>query len=784
MALNLEVNILGEYRNLTKATKGATKELRGLQTSVGRISRGINAALATIGVGLSIGALKNTIKGVVNEASNLAESVNAVTVSFGRSADAVLELGKTSATALGIAQSDFNAAAVKFSSFADSIVGDGGNAAEFIEAITQRGADFASVYNIDVAEALRVFQSGLAGEAEPLKRFGFNLLDTEVKAYAAANGIGEVGRELNASEKVLARYQLLMELTAKTQGDFQNTSDGLANGLRILRANFKDARAEVGDAFLPILSELVDTVNDNIDVFDDLATAISDKITKSFEEGGLSAETFGARIVDTLTDLTEFLNGTADADNSFVKLQQDIEPILDLLIAFRELGKGVITVLDGIFQGLFGWISLIPGVDSSIGGLADFLKFLGEQLQKAGEFIGFVISLFIPFTLGFKIAARFVGLFSKSLQKLAEFFKPVTDFIKNTFGKGVERLTSFIDRVLGKKASNAVIKAGDAAAGSAKGFGALDDAAKEALKTRDKWETYKKFRLTNDLKFANVEAGVLRTGLGAVSGVLDELNAKRTLLKIDLVIGGATVGEANRFGNLRPNVIDYNARAREYGEALRASLAKVIEEEEDDKEESRGLTPFQERVQTLIDTLTDTLQEARDRIRNAASNFRDAVSLSFGVITNGAFATFDTNRVIRQMKRIKDAAQTFAKDIRDLQRQGADQSLIDELLGMDPLAGSAAARGLLSSGRLDEFLQLRKDLGSIGAGAGGAANFGIIGTGTGGLQSAIEGLTRTFERGAGSTYNINVNNANKMTAAEIVSAIKKYEKTTGKKVFS
>ena len=81
-------------------------------------------------------------------------------------------------------------------------------------------------------------------------------------------------------------------------------------------------------------------------------------------------------------------------------------------------------------------------------------------------------------------------------------------------------------------------------------------------------------------------------------------------------------------------------------------------------------------------------------------------------------------------------------------------------------------------------MALRKDLSSIGAGAGGVANFGINGTGTGGLQSAIDGLTTTLNRGYGNTYNISVANANNLSPQQIVAAIKKYEKTNGRKVFS
>ncbi len=37
--------------------------------------------------------------------------------------------------------------------------------------LTQRAADMASVFNVDVSEALGAIQAGLRGEADPLERF-------------------------------------------------------------------------------------------------------------------------------------------------------------------------------------------------------------------------------------------------------------------------------------------------------------------------------------------------------------------------------------------------------------------------------------------------------------------------------------------------------------------------------------------------------------------------------------------------------------------------------------
>jgi hypothetical protein len=254
----------------SKGLRQAQFQLNKVSGNISNLSRNFAIAGAAFG-GIAIGLGKS-----VKVASDLSESINAVNVAFGSSAKGILDFGKTAATTLGVSSLDFNNAAVRFSAFADRIVGKGGDASGFVAEISTRAADFASVFNIEVAEALGVFQSGLAGEAEPLKRFGINLLDSEVKAFAMANGIGEVGRQLTETEKVQARYGLLMEATAKTQGDFANTSSGLANASRILSAQIVGLQGEIGDALLPAIEQLMPVVQElTIEFGDKLKTAVS-----------------------------------------------------------------------------------------------------------------------------------------------------------------------------------------------------------------------------------------------------------------------------------------------------------------------------------------------------------------------------------------------------------------------------------------------------------------------------------------------------------------------------
>lgn len=202
------------------------------------------------------GAIVNFGKSAIEEASNLTESLNAVKVSFGDASAEINRLGEDSATRLGLSQSQFNSIATQFSAFAGTIAGAGGNVAGVIDELSTRGADFASVFNLEVSDALGLFQSGLAGETEPLRKYGIDLSAAAVEAYAMANGIGESGRQLTEAEKVQARYGLLLQSTNKTQGDFANTSDSLANSQRIASARFADASAALGNSLLPIIQTI------------------------------------------------------------------------------------------------------------------------------------------------------------------------------------------------------------------------------------------------------------------------------------------------------------------------------------------------------------------------------------------------------------------------------------------------------------------------------------------------------------------------------------------------
>lgn len=152
----------------------------------------------------------------------------------------------------------------------------------------------------------------------------------------------------------------------------------------------------------------------------------------------------------------------------------------------------------------------------------------------------------------------------------------------------------------------------------------------------------------------------------------------------------------------------------------------------------------------------DRMKKAADRIKAAGKSFRDSVDLALGLNETGN--RFSADRFIRQLQRAVDAAKKLPDLLTKLRagKKTGSTALANEIAALDPIQGAAIAEGILSSGRLSDILSLRNTLDLQGQ--------------------------RTAIAGAGNAvYSININKAN-ITGAEIVAAIKQFERSTGRQV--
>lgn len=187
----------------------------------------------------------------LDKASDLYESVNKVQVVFGDAADEVLRFADNSALGLGMSQQEALEAASTYGNLFES-VGVMPSAAEKMSlSLVQLAADLASFNNLSPEETLAKLKSGLVGMAMPLRDVGINLSAALVQQKALDMGLAKTAKDLTPAMLMQARYALIMEQSKNAQGDFARTSIGVANSMRIVKAQLVNLAAGLGKVLLP-----------------------------------------------------------------------------------------------------------------------------------------------------------------------------------------------------------------------------------------------------------------------------------------------------------------------------------------------------------------------------------------------------------------------------------------------------------------------------------------------------------------------------------------------------
>jgi hypothetical protein len=255
---------LEQMRQRLSENESEMKKLGSTAESVGKKLEGIGGKISNLGSSikwLSAGAAAG-LTGMFNAASDLNENLNKTEVVFGDLSKDMLDWSKTTLSTFGIAQSS----ALEMSSFFGDMATSMGltteQAAEMGKELVGRAGDMASFKNV----SLDVAQNGLAaiftGQAASLRRFGIVMTEANLEAYALANGFAKQYSEMDQGEKVMLRYQYVMDATKNSAGDFANTSDGAANSVRVAQESLKEAAATLGQEVIPLVLPLIQNVTE------------------------------------------------------------------------------------------------------------------------------------------------------------------------------------------------------------------------------------------------------------------------------------------------------------------------------------------------------------------------------------------------------------------------------------------------------------------------------------------------------------------------------------------
>lgn len=236
------------------ATRGVRSQTDQLAASWARVRTFIIGAVAAFGVR----GLFRQFRQAIDSSTALGESINAVRVTFDEGAAEIERFAQTAAESAGLAASQAQQLVIPIGALLRNFGFEAEEAGSAAVTLAQRAADLASVFDSEVSEALEALGSALRGESEPLRRFGGNINEARVQAFALAEGLADSVSEIDDSVKVQARFGLILQDTARAQGDFAATADSAANRQRTLAADIENTRAGLGDALLPAFEAILE----------------------------------------------------------------------------------------------------------------------------------------------------------------------------------------------------------------------------------------------------------------------------------------------------------------------------------------------------------------------------------------------------------------------------------------------------------------------------------------------------------------------------------------------
>ena len=278
-------------QSFDKATKAIDKTGDEAKRTKKDLDKGTNSVSnfgKTIGRAFKVAAVIAVGKAVADvtmEMANLAleaqESAAAFEITFGGATQEVTRYVNQMAHAFGMTKAEMQQQMAVTGSIIQGMGFTSDAAANMSTNILSLSGDLAAFMNIQEGAVVpaQAITKALTGEREMLKSMGIVLRQTEIEQKAMnLTGKASVGL-LTDQEKASASLLLIEEKMGHIKGQLGREAAGAANQMRMLRAEFKEAKTEVGANLLPLFSELIPTVRALMPAFKTVMTSLADLVS-------------------------------------------------------------------------------------------------------------------------------------------------------------------------------------------------------------------------------------------------------------------------------------------------------------------------------------------------------------------------------------------------------------------------------------------------------------------------------------------------------------------------
>lgn len=266
-------------KSADRAEQGVKKSSKGMADGFARAQQaassfGLAMSAAITAPLLALGASS------IRYAADLTEVQGKFNVVFGSLAESTSQWAGQTSDAMNRSRTDFMAYA---SGFQDLLVPMGftrEKAAELSKQFVELGVDVASFNNASDPEAINALRSAIVGSSEPMLRFGVDTRAARVEQELLAMGINKSYQEATEQEKVIARLNIALSMSADAIGDAERTAGSLTNQMKGMNADLKTVGETIGLILVPYAQEAVTALRGLTDWFTNLSPATQEIIVR------------------------------------------------------------------------------------------------------------------------------------------------------------------------------------------------------------------------------------------------------------------------------------------------------------------------------------------------------------------------------------------------------------------------------------------------------------------------------------------------------------------------
>lgn len=201
------------------------------------------------------------------------------------------------------------------------------------KALTMLSADWASLANLDTADVMQNFQSGLVGQSRALYKYGIDITSAGLAQTAMNHGITESIKNLSQQSKMQLRVLTMLEQSKVAYSDLAKTINSPNNQLRMLDAGFKKLALSIGALFMPIVQKLYPYMNAMVMVLQDFAQWVA-KLA-----GIKLGDTDGPRKTPEVPDYSDAADDTDKVAKNMDKTAKKTKKAADNLQGFDIVNK-------------------------------------------------------------------------------------------------------------------------------------------------------------------------------------------------------------------------------------------------------------------------------------------------------------------------------------------------------------------------------------------------------------------------------------------------------------